>query len=381
MDLAAALEERVARKAVHLLPQPQSALRLRNLVASPRHSLKDVVAAVMLDPMLAAAVMRIANSAAFARGGATTNLATAVQRIGEKELSRIALASSLNSSSNAAGPLLTVRREVMQRALTAAVLCERLAKFYGLDPEPMFLAGLLHDVGVLVALGTLELICSQHRNLPARSSDEWLALAMKKHVELGSMLAQHWGLPPQVAEAISQHHSSGALSAGTALVRLSDELCAVLESGQALTVEHPSLALFDDETREAIVGVLTVLPSTVAAFSSDSPLASSPSLVAAEPADAHEGIAYTARLGRARTAKMWIQSAQEIHLEVSGTENANQLEELEFAPSSAPVKMWVRITRVEPRGEHSMLVAVPFSPTPELLALLAELAFPMERAA
>ena len=55
---------------MHLLPQPQSALRLRNLVGSPRHSLKDVVAAVMLDPMLAAAVMRIANSAAFARGGA-----------------------------------------------------------------------------------------------------------------------------------------------------------------------------------------------------------------------------------------------------------------------------------------------------------------------
>lgn len=338
----------------------------------------------MLDPMLAAAVMRIANSAAYARGGQTTSLASAVQRIGEKELGRIAMASSLGTSSNVAGPLLSLRRKVMQRALTAAVLCERLAKFYGLEPEPLFLSGLLHDVGVLVGLGTLELICSQQRNAPARTADEWLALAMKRHVQLGTMLAQHWGLPPTVCEAIAQHHATGGLSAGTALVRLSDELCGVLEAGQALTVDHSALALFDDETRSAIVGVLAALPNTIAAFSSDDPLPSCVSLVAQEViAPEPRGFAFTVRFGRGRTAKMWVQSPSELHFALAGPPGGNQLEELEFAAPSGIVKLWVRIARVEPRpADHSFVVAVPFSPAPEVLAVLEELSgVPVERAA
>lgn len=385
MDLSAALDERVARKAVHLLPQPQSALRLRKLVAAPNHTLKEVVAAVMLDPMLAAAVMRIANSAAYSRGNATTSLASAVQRIGEKELSRLALAAGLGSATNAAGPLLEVRRAAMTRALTSAVLCERLANLFGLDPETMFLAGLLHDVGVQVALGTLELITSQHKDTHlARASAEWLDLSNKHHIELGALLGEKWGLPEKVCEAIATHHAQGELSAATALVRLSDQLSSALDAGQALTVEHHALLSFDDETKKSVVARLVTLPAMVAALAGDDPLPSCVSLVLSSAKQEKKGPSFSARLGRARTATVTVLSATELHIDVAGGMSANQIEELEIATPQGPLKLWVRVESVSAAGDgRSRAGAVPFSPSREALAMLDAMSKsePMERAA
>lgn len=384
MDLSAALDERVARKAVHLLPQPQSALRLRKLVAAPEHTLKEVVAAVMLDPMLAAAVMRIANSAAYSRGNATNSLASAVQRIGEKELSRLALASALGSSSNAAGPLLAVRRAAMTSSLTSAVLCERLANLFGLDPEMMFLAGLLHDVGALVALGTLELITGQLKDVPARSAAEWMELANRHHVALGSLLGEKWGLPEKVCEAIAMHHADGELSAATALVRLADQLCGALEAGAALNPEHPALAALDDETRKGVVGRLGALPAMVAALAGDDPLPSCVSLVLSTTPQEKKGPSFSARLGRSRNATVSVLAATELQLDVVGGLSANQIEELELTTPQGPLKLWVRVQSVMPgRDGRSKGNAVPFSPSSEALAQLDAMSksAPMERAA
>ena len=114
MNLELELKERVARRAIHLMPQPQTALRLRKLVADPDHTLAQVVDAVKLDPMLAAAVLRIANSVNHSRGQSTTSLPAAVNRIGEKELARLALASGLGTATSQPGPLLGLRRAAMQ---------------------------------------------------------------------------------------------------------------------------------------------------------------------------------------------------------------------------------------------------------------------------
>lgn len=369
MDLIAALDERVARKAVHVVPQPQSALRLRNLVASPTHTLKEVVAAVMLDPMLAAAVMRIANSPAYSRGNETTSLAAAVQRVGEKELSRLSLASGLGASTSAAGPLLDVRRAAMTSALTSAVLCERLANLFGLDPETMFLAGLLHDVGVLVALGTLELITNQSKD--ARSAAEWMELANRHHVTLGTLLAEKWGLPEKVREAIATHHAEGELSAATALVRLSDQLRGALEAGHALTVDDVALNAFDHETRKGIVTRLSTLPSMVAALAGNDPLPSCVSLVLSTPRQEKKGPSFAARLGRARAATVSVLSATELHIDVAGGMSANQIEELEITTPGLPLKLWARVESVSTSGDgRSRATAVPFSPSREALAML-----------
>lgn len=146
-------------------------------MADPQHSLAQVVDAVKVDPLLAAAVLRIANSASHSRGQPTTSLFTAITRIGEKELARLALASGLGVASTGAGPLLALRRGAMQDALTSALICERLAPEFGLDAEHLFLEGLLHDVGRLVALATLELILAQHPKAPPMEPAAWLVLA------------------------------------------------------------------------------------------------------------------------------------------------------------------------------------------------------------
>ncbi|MFO0595564.1 MAG: HDOD domain-containing protein [Myxococcaceae bacterium] len=382
MDLQTALDERVTRRAVHVLPQPQSAHRLRTLVSTREHTLQQVVAAVMLDPMLAAAVLRIANSPAYARGGPTSSLTTAVQRIGEKELSRLSLASGLGASVQLAGPLLEVRRSVMQRSFTSAALCESLAREFGVDPEAAFIAGLLHDVGVLVALGTLELLLTQRFELEVRTAAEWLELAARHHVELGAVLAEKWALPTAVYETIIGHHAShgDGVPPLVQLVRLSDQLTAHFEAGRPLTVDTVALSPFEAEVRERMVKKLSHLPGLVAALASDDPLPTCASLVARQSEDVGQrGVKYPASFTRGRAGDAWVASATRLSANVQGKVLPSQVEELTLMLPGEELKVWVRVTSAATAADGATLVdLVPFAPTAELTGRLADLSIPPE---
>ena len=388
MNLELELKERVARRAIHLMPQPQTALRLRKLVADPAHSLSQVVDAVKLDPMLAAAVLRIANSVSHSRGQPLTSLTSAVTRIGEKELARLALAAGLGASCTTAGPLLALRRGAMQDALTSALICERLAPEFGLDPEHLFMEGLLHDVGRLVALATLELIVAQHPKAPPLEQEAWLALAQIHHVELGRVLSERWGLPATVCEVIERHHlpDDGARDAAS-IVRLSDVLLAVLHSGASLSeTQVPWLEWIDAPRRPALLDALTGVPALVAAFEAEGPRAvASPIVSSPARSRAAEGVSFPMRASGGRTGEAIVISAQRLLLRTTTQIPDNHLEEVELLVPGAPLELWVRVTRSSGVGGdgRAEAEATPFAPTADVARRLKELSTqtPTERAA
>jgi len=388
MNLELELKERVARRAIHLLPQPQTAIRLRKLVADPGHSLSQVVDAVKLDPMLAAAVLRIANSVNHSRGQPTTSLISAVTRIGEKELARLALASGLGASTSQPGPLLGLRRAAMQDALTTALICELLAPEFGLDAESLFLEGLLHDVGRLVALATLELILTQHPTAPPLDADAWQALAQTHHVELGQVLSERWALPVAVGQVIGLHHlpDDGARDAAS-VVRLSDRILELLHSGAPLTEAGlPWLHRIEPSRQAALLEALTGVPFVVAAFETERPAAShSPLIKTPVPQAAPTGARFPARVTGGRVGEVVMLSARRLLLRTATPLPDNHLEELEFQGPDAPMKLWVRITCSPPVAEgHFEADATPFAPTREIAQRLQDLwaaGEPRERAA
>ena len=385
MNLELELKERVARRAIHLMPQPQTAIRLRKLVADSGHSLTQIIDAIKVDPMLAAAVLRIANSATHARGNPTTALSVAVTRIGEKELSRLALAAGLGTSATAAGPLLAVRRGAMQDALTSALLCERLAPEFGLEPEALFLAGLLHDVGTLVALGTLELMLAQHPGAPPMEASAWLALAQTHHVELGRVLTERWGLPPSVGEVIERHHLPGeGMADATSVVQLSDGLLALLHAGAPLG-EGSWLQHVEPERRAALLQSLSAVPALVAAFEAERPTSSSSPVVLPRPRSARHGVTVPAQISGGHSCEVMVISSRSLLLRTKTQLPENHLEELELQLSEGALKVWVHVTHSDSAGTDGQCEAEAtlFAPTREVSLRLRALATaaPMERAA
>lgn len=384
MALDVELRERVQRGTVHLMPQPQTALRLRNLVADPNHTLPQVVEAVALDPMLAAAVMRLANSAGVSRGQITTSLTAAVTRIGEKDLERLALASGLGPSTTAAGPLLALRRRAMQDSLASALLCERLAPEFGLDVETCFLEGLLHDVGAIVALGTLEIIVAQRPRSAAMSAEGWLALAEQHHVELGMMLSSRWQLPVRVRQVIETHHAPQTERVdAAAVVRMSDGLLALIRQGEALTEEAlPWLERVPAERRAALLARLAEVPSVLAAFEGERPAGEASPLVLAPPRAEvpPQGLWLPARLTGDRTGEALLLSATQLLIRTKQRVPDNHLAELELALPDEKLKLWVRFTFSGRVGVDGLAEAeaTAFAPTREVSQRLQSLWSAME---
>ena len=126
-----------------------------------------------------------------------------------------------------------------EHSLGCALVCRHFAREIAFpNPEKAYLGGLLHDLGILVNLWILPqefgraIDHAQAKQVPLFEVErEMFGIT---HCETGRMLAERWGLTPDLIEAVSYHHD--AASAKThrslvALVALSDLLCRMADLG------------------------------------------------------------------------------------------------------------------------------------------------------
>lgn len=376
MNLEAELKERVGRRAVTLLPLRQVATRLQKVAANPARTLWELIDAVKVCPLLTASVLRLANTTGSARRPAT--LPQAIARLGDEELTRLALGAGLGTSTDDASPLLALRRGVMQDSLTSALICEQLAPEFELFPDELFLAGLLHDVGTSVALGTLEQLISLQPGFHPLEAAQWLELAQRHHVELGLALAEQWDLPAEVRQVIERHHQpeDGARDAA-AVVRLSDGLLALMNDGAALgDAQLPWLDGIPSGRRARLLERLAAVPARVAGFEEQRPYSSSSSILSMPPARPPPSAAsYAVRVSGGRAGQAQLLSAQHLLLRLESQLPDNYLAELELALPGAPMKVWVRVVRGAAIGTDGFAEAevVPFAPTQSVAQRLAQL--------
>lgn len=276
VDLDQAIDDLVARDAVEVPPYPAIAMRIERLVGGGDFGLDDLARLVGSDQALAADAIRCANSAAFARGGPATSVPQAVARIGAGELSRIAFASALSGRALARGPLALLRRRVWHDAVAAGVLCRELARARHLPVDQAFACGLLHDFGKVLALECLERIARGTRHPRQMPSRFWEAVVDAHHVRLGALLADRWGLPELLREAITLHHAEDpkaarhpemvrAVALCDRLVRLLDDRAGV-DQGDVTAIQS-----LDEADTEALIRAIEVVPGFVAAFEREVP--------------------------------------------------------------------------------------------------------------
>lgn len=133
---------------------PDQALRLDATINQPDSSLEDVAQVIQLDPALAARLVNVANSAAYAGLNQIKTLKDAVMRLGLTATRHISMGFILRELFQSNSIELNRRmRQLWAHSVRVGVISYVLAEMTpGLNPDTALLAGLVHDIGKLPML-------------------------------------------------------------------------------------------------------------------------------------------------------------------------------------------------------------------------------------
>lgn len=217
-----------------------------------------VVELVSYDSTIAAQCLRMANSPLFGRRK-TETVRSAILALGLKRVEAILLGCCLNRIVPP-GQWAIDAVTFWRHSLGCALVSRKMAKIIGYpDPEKAYLAGLVHDLGILVNT----VACTEeYRKCIHVAREERVALHRIEerllgfsHCQTGKILGEQWKFSTDVIDVIETHHEGGAAlgaSALVALVHLSDLLCRLRDLGYGY-YEVMGIDLAGDEAWSALV--------------------------------------------------------------------------------------------------------------------------------
>lgn len=242
---------------------PVSLIPLLRYMEQPDESLdlQQVIELISQDKSLAVQCLHMANSPLFGRSQAVESIRDAVVTLGLQRMRAIAASCSLLSIL----PNLKAGMDpavLWAHSLGCALVCRQFARVIGFsDPGKAYLAGLLHDVGVVAHLWilpaqfaeALEFACNER--IPLHEAE--LRLLEITHAETGKLVAERWRLPTEMISVAACHHDPRSATAHrdlVALISLSDILCRMnglghgpAEDREVDFEEEPGFAILLDE--------------------------------------------------------------------------------------------------------------------------------------
>lgn len=188
---------------------PRIMAELGRLLRSPDTDLKDLTLLLKTDSALAARLLRVANSAAFAPAEHIASIEEAAALIGFREIHRLVGAVAVDQFSQANLPLYGIPgRRLRENALSVALLMEELARAAKQDPQAAYTTGLFRGIGKLA----LEKLAAEAGNpAPFQPASHPDLVLWEKHTfgisanDATALILQQWKFPQEIAQAIAHH--------------------------------------------------------------------------------------------------------------------------------------------------------------------------------
>lgn len=234
MTAARSLKDRIAETAAnpstHIPVFNPIALEVQKMGADENVSLSKIEATLVRDPALSAQILRMANSSMYSGLSAVATLRQALSRIGSTQVVRLALAAAQVSLYQPRHPLFKSRMSSMWKtayasALGAAWIASRSG--HTEMAEQAFLAGLLHDVGKLVVMRSIEKLVLEGKIEGPLPDSVVMEMIDALHCEFGYDLMKRWNLPEAYCVIGRDHHLQQCDTGNVMMVcvRLIDEVC------------------------------------------------------------------------------------------------------------------------------------------------------------
>lgn len=187
-------------------------------------SFKELENIILIDPALTSKILKVANSALYARQREIINLQQAITLLGFKMIKSLVLlvcASNIygtsemktGASSNQLKSKST-RIGMWRHLVLTAFVSKHLAQKLGNEEksESIFIAGLLHDIGRIVFLMNAFDAYETYLERVATEPDRDIlgieeGIFGSTHQEVGKIVLQKWSFPDELIDAIGHHHS------------------------------------------------------------------------------------------------------------------------------------------------------------------------------
>ena len=184
---------------------PEVALSLTELSGKPNVSIREVEEVVQRDPVVAARVVAVANSAFFNRGVTIKSLRNAITRLGMSEVRDIAFQVVAQTRIFRVKPYLAPMRSLFETSQAAGLLAKKTCRLLRFESELAYLCGLFHDMGLAIILGIIAERARKQKHKPPEIEAIEDALDAF-HAQAGARVCTMWGMPDLITDAIWHHH-------------------------------------------------------------------------------------------------------------------------------------------------------------------------------
>jgi HD-like signal output (HDOD) protein len=212
---------------------PQVALDLLQLVRDPAVDFARVRQLVQSEPLIAAKVLQLAQSAAHARGTPITSLDDAITRLGLRALMDLFLQASMSMRVFRAKGYERPMAELRRHAVVVGSAARSVCRVIGFPDEYAFLCGLLHDVGIAAAI---LILAEEQKRRPRLDFETLVPGLLHVHEEASFTVGRLWELPSDIQLVLRHHHRfriDGRVHPLAAAVCLADWMASQVGAGFA----------------------------------------------------------------------------------------------------------------------------------------------------
>jgi HD-like signal output (HDOD) protein len=233
------------RKVGSIATLPEVTVKIIKTVEDARSSAAQLHAIISHDPALVSKILKVVNSSFYGLPGQIASIERAIVLLGLNAVKNIAVAASLGQLFR--GVQLCegfTARDLWTHCVAVATTSRHLAREMKLPiADEAFLAGMIHDVGMLVSLQVwpqqLRAVCEKVRT----SGGDFCMIEREvfgaDHQQLGAGLAEAWKFPRSCQLVAGHHHNPAELADNNrllvTLVFVADTLCCQSAKGFNLT--------------------------------------------------------------------------------------------------------------------------------------------------
>ncbi len=204
--------EQLIGKGQDLPSLPEIYLRVSEQLENESSTVQQIGATVQNDPAITTRVLKMVNSAYYGMPNEVASVSQAVSLLGRERLKHILIGSVLRGVfSTQENPAFSMQ-VFWQHSIKTAIIARQLAAQISAikEPESMFTAGLLHDIGKLLLINKVPQRMLAAEEYMVQKRVDVLTAELSQvgvtHTAVGEALMDHWGLPQLLIDCSRNHH-------------------------------------------------------------------------------------------------------------------------------------------------------------------------------
>ncbi len=206
--------EQLIGKGQDLPSLPEIYLRVSEQIEDETSSVQQIGTTVQNDPAITTRVLKMVNSAYYGMPNQVASIVQAVSLLGRERLKHILIGSVLRGVFSGQDNPAFSMQEFWQHSIKTAIIARQMARQISAidEPESMFTAGLLHDIGKLLMINKFPermLVAEEYmiqKRVDVLSAE--LSQIGVTHTAVAEALMEHWGLPQLLIDCARSHHEA-----------------------------------------------------------------------------------------------------------------------------------------------------------------------------